>query len=127
MAPVNVTINGRQFRMACADGEEEHLIDLAADLDKRVENLRGQFGEVGDTRLTIMAALTVSDELVEARRRARALEEELLALREARMVASDRDRARESALAATLHRAAERVEDAARQLAQPAAEQVPLG
>ncbi len=51
MAHVNVTINGRQFRMACEDGEEDHLVQLASDFDKRVSELREKFGEVGDTRL----------------------------------------------------------------------------
>ena len=66
MAQVNVTINGRQFRMACEDGQEGHLIELARDLDMRISGLRGKFGEIGDTRLTVMAALTVADELAEA-------------------------------------------------------------
>ena len=63
MSQVNVTINGRQFRMACEDGQEDHVTDLARDLDARIEGLRAKFGEIGDTRLTVMAALTVADEL----------------------------------------------------------------
>ena len=80
MAQVNVTINGRQFRMACEDGQEGHLIELARDLDVRISGLRGKFGEIGDTRLTVMAALTVADELAEAGQRVKRLEEELAAL-----------------------------------------------
>ena len=60
MPQVNVTINGRQFRMACEDGEEPHLLRLAEDLDARITRLRGRFGEIGDTRLTVMAALTLA-------------------------------------------------------------------
>ena len=63
MAHVTVTINGRQYRMACEDGQESHLERLAADLDRHIEHLRGNFGEIGDNRLLVMAALTVSDEL----------------------------------------------------------------
>ena len=69
MAQVNATINGRQFRMACEDGQEEHLQKLAENLDERIVELRGKFGEIGDTRLTVMAALTVADELAEAEKR----------------------------------------------------------
>jgi len=127
MAPVNVTINGRQFRMACEDGEEDHLIQLATDFDKRVSELREKFGEVGDTRLTIMAALTVADELSEAGRRVKRLEEELLVLRSARSVSSDRDRAREAAIAAALSGAAERIEAVAKQLNQSLGDGVPIG
>jgi cell division protein ZapA (FtsZ GTPase activity inhibitor) len=64
MAHVSVTINGRQYRMACEDGQENHLIWLSGDLDRRIGQLRAQFGEIGDMRLTMMAALTVADELV---------------------------------------------------------------
>ena len=67
MSQVNVTINGRQFRMACEDGQEGHLQQLAKDLDERIVALRGQFGEIGDARLTVMAALMVADELAESR------------------------------------------------------------
>ena len=65
MAQVSVTINGRQFRMACEDGQEAHLMSLARELDGRIEGLRAKFGEIGDTRLTVMAALTIADELGE--------------------------------------------------------------
>ncbi len=66
MSQVSVTINGRQFRMACEDGQEEHLMKLARELDARIGGLRAKFGEIGDTRLTVMAAITVADELAEA-------------------------------------------------------------
>ena len=69
MAQVSVTINGRQFRMTCEDGQEEHLEKLARELDARIGGLRAKFGEIGDTRLTVMAAITVVDS---SPRRARA-------------------------------------------------------
>src|SRR5262245_62275770 len=65
MPQVSVTINGRQFRMACESGEEARLMRLAGDLDARIVALRGRFGEIGDTRLTVMAALALADELSE--------------------------------------------------------------
>src|SRR5258708_23589910 len=65
MGQVSVTINGRQYRMACDDGQEDHLTRLAEDLDQRIEQLRTDFGEIGDMRLTVMAALIVADELSE--------------------------------------------------------------
>ena len=40
MAQVSVTINGRQFRMACEDGQEDHLVKLARELDTRISGLR---------------------------------------------------------------------------------------
>jgi cell division protein ZapA len=118
MAQVNVTINGRQYRMACEDGQEEHLTRLAADVDARIEQLRGSFGEVGDARLTVMAALTLADELTEAGRRIRHLEEELAELREARVAASDRAQQTQVAIVAALNSASERLESLTRMLNQ---------
>ncbi len=90
MPQVNVTINGRQFRMACEDGEEEHLMQLAADLDTRIARLRTRFGEIGDTRLTVMAALTLADELSETKEKLQRVEPELATLQDASAVSADR-------------------------------------
>ena len=77
MSHINVTINGRQYRMACEEGQEVRLLKLAENFESRIGDLRVKFGEIGDARLTVMAALTVSDELLEVSQRNRALEEEL--------------------------------------------------
>jgi cell division protein ZapA len=118
MSSVNVTINGRQFRMACADGEEDHLRRLAQGLDERIGALRGQFGEIGDARLTVMAALMVADELAETAKKVRRLEEELAALQDARVAVADRAQAAQAALIAAFTSAAERIEGMARKLNQ---------
>jgi len=60
MSQVIATIAGRQFRLACEDGQEDHLQALAKDIDQRIIDLRRKFGEIGDTRLTVMAALMVA-------------------------------------------------------------------
>ncbi len=116
MSQVSVTINGRQFRMACEDGQEDHLVELARDLDGRITGLRRKFGEIGDTRLTVMAALTVADELAEAGHRVARLDRELAALQEAGVSASDRSKASQAAIAAALSSAAERIEDITKKL-----------
>ena len=116
MAQVSVSINGRQYRMACDDGQEEHLARLAEELDQRILQLRSDFGEIGDMRLTVMAALLVADELSEQGLRMRRLEDEIAALQDARMVASDRAKATESAIATAFTSAAERIERLARAL-----------
>jgi cell division protein ZapA len=118
MSQVNVTINGRQFRMACEDGQEGHVADLARDLDARIENLRAKFGEIGDTRLTVMAALTVADDLAEMGMRLKRLEQELAALQDARVAAADRNKTAQAAVAAALAAAAERIENVTRRLNQ---------
>lgn len=118
MAQVTATIAGRQFRLACEDGQEEHLEFLARDIDQRIIDLRRKFGEIGDTRLTVMAALTVADELDDMRRRVRRLEEEIAALQDARVVASDRARAASEAVVNAFNSAAERIEGITRKLNQ---------
>jgi len=119
MSQVTVTINGRQFRMQCEAGQEAHLRRLASDLDQRMAKLRGEFGEIGDTRLTVMAALTLSDELAEMVDKVRQLEQELAALQDARLASSDHAKVTQAAVAAALEAAAERIEGIARRLNQP--------
>jgi cell division protein ZapA len=111
MSQVSVTINGRQFRMACEDGQEGHLMNLSRELDNRIDKLRAKFGEIGDTRLTVMAAITVADELSEAGQRIKRLEEELAALQNDQVTLSDRNKAAQAAIATALSKAAERVEN----------------
>jgi len=118
MSQVSVTINGRQFRMACEDGQEDHLVELARGLDTRINGLRAKFGEIGDTRLTVMAAITVADELAEAALRIKRLEDELTALQAARVAASDRGNAEQASVAAALSAAAERIESITKKLNQ---------
>jgi cell division protein ZapA len=127
MAHVSVTINGRQYRMACEDGQENHLIWLSGDLDRRIGQLRAQFGEIGDMRLTMMAALTVGDELVEAGKRLRRLEEDMAALQDARAVATERAQATQAAVAAALNSAAERIERVIKGLNRGLGENIAIG
>ncbi|MCB1412028.1 MAG: cell division protein ZapA [Xanthobacteraceae bacterium] len=110
MSHISVTINGRQYRMACEEGEEARLLKLAEEFEERIVGLRGKFGEIGDARLTVMAALTVADELLDANERIGALEEEIEALRKVRVSAAERSRVTQFAVANALNAAAERIE-----------------
>jgi cell division protein ZapA len=65
VAQVGVAINGRTYQIACDDGQEEHLKQLAAYVDKRVAELIAAVGQVGDMRLLVMTALILADELSE--------------------------------------------------------------
>ncbi|MFZ2108294.1 MAG: cell division protein ZapA [Roseiarcus sp.] len=66
MSQVSVTIDGRKYR-ACNEGEEARLESLADMIDEKIGEMRTAFGEIGDQRLVIMAALTIADNLAEAR------------------------------------------------------------
>lgn len=110
MSHINVTINGRQYRMACEEGQEVRLLKLAETLETRVTELRGKFGEIGDARLTVMAALTVCDELLDTTTRLHAMEQELETARNMRAAAVDRARLTQTAVANALNSAADRIE-----------------
>lgn len=128
MPQVSVTINGRQFRMACENGEEARVTNLAADLDARIATLRTRFGEIGDTRLTVMAALAVADELSEVKEKLARLEPELATLQGASVVSADRAQATQAAVVAALNAAAERIEGITRRLNQTVTDGgVPMG
>jgi cell division protein ZapA len=128
MPQVNVTINGRQFRMACENGQEARVTHLAEELDGRIATLRARFGEIGDTRLTVMAALAIADELSEVQEKLRRLEPELATLQDASVVSADRTQATQAAVVAALNAAAERIENLTRQLNQTVVDAgVPMG
>jgi len=84
MAQVTVQIDGKAYRMACEEGQESHLEDLAAGFDRYVGHLKAQFGEIGDLRITVMAGIMVMDELNDVTRRLEKLEKETEQLRSGR-------------------------------------------
>ncbi len=116
MAQVNVEIAGRIYRMACNDGEEDHLKMLAARFDGKIHTLRGTFGEIGDSRITVMAALTIADQLSEAERRVGELEAEIERLRSAQAGIDARTTALAETVAASLCEVAARVDKVAHAL-----------
>lgn len=67
MGQATITLNGRTYRLRCGDGEEPRLLALAAHVRDKIERLASEFGQVGDDRLMVMAALLVTDELFDAR------------------------------------------------------------
>ncbi|WP_029076658.1 cell division protein ZapA [Kaistia adipata] len=116
MSQVSVTINGKTYRMACDDGQESHLEGLADRLNEIIEQLRQSFGEIGDQRLTVMAALTMGDELAESRRQARRLEAELAAMNETKTAVIKRFEDSEAGMARAIEQAAIRLESLAEKL-----------
>jgi cell division protein ZapA len=101
MAQVTVTIDGKAYRMACEEGQEDHLSDLAAKFDQYVGHLKAQFGEIGDLRLTVMAGIMVMDELSEVDRRLKSLEAEVDKLKNGREATlSDQARTEEAVASA---------------------------
>jgi cell division protein ZapA len=123
MPMIQVTIAGRSYRMACGEGEEAHLEGVAAAFEAKIAELRGSFGEIGDMRLHVMAALTIADELSEAKRRLEDLEIEAASLRALAAAGEERRETMHARTAEGIARAAERIERLARSLsAAPSAE-----
>ena len=109
MAQINVTINGRSFRMACDDGEEEHLLGLAKRFDTWIGELREAFGEIGDQRLTVMAGIMATDQLAEIERKVARMEKELAGLRDNQRAALDGYSRRETETTEAIAAAAEKI------------------
>ncbi|SEP59332.1 cell division protein ZapA [Faunimonas pinastri] len=118
MAQVNVSINGRAFRLACDDGQEEHVASLGARFDQAITELRGALGEIGDQRLMVMAGILMTDRLREAEARLRGAEDEIEAMRERRREVQGRYEALEEGFVSTLENTAERIETLADRLHQ---------
>jgi cell division protein ZapA len=81
MAQAVVNIAGRTYRMNCEEGEQGHIEDLALLLEARIADLRGAFGEIGDQRIVVMAALTVADEFYAVQKQLAETQAELEATR----------------------------------------------
>ncbi len=116
MAQVTVTIAGHVYRVACGEGEEAHLQGLARQIDERLESLKRNFGEIGDQRLTIMAAITIADELAEANRRIAQLEVEIVNLKSDKTTLESEQDEWADRLADSIGETATRIERAAQNL-----------
>ncbi|MFS8044497.1 cell division protein ZapA [Rhizobium sp. BR 314] len=124
MAQVTVTIDGKAYRMACEEGQEDHLTDLATRFDRYVLHLKSQFGEIGDLRLTVMAGIMITDEVSELTRRVSALETELEGLRSNRDTTMAANARAEETLASVIDEVTTRIQGITEKLiARPNAEQ----
>ncbi len=123
MAQVTVTIDGKAYRMACEEGQEDHLTDLATRFDRYVSHLKEQFGEIGDLRVTVMAGIMIMDEVADLTRKVSGLEAELDALRGNRDTALAASAKTEEALAGVLDEVASSIRGITEKLvAKPGAE-----
>jgi cell division protein ZapA len=77
MAQINVEVNGRPYAVGCEDGQEAHLMELAKLFDHQVRQVSQDMGQLGDTRLFLMGALLLADELSDARSRLAAMQTEI--------------------------------------------------
>ena len=116
MAQVNLTVNGRIYKMACEDGEEDHVTELGHRFDEAINELRAVLGEIGDQRLMVMAGILMTDRLGDAEQKLRRAEQDVQVLKDARADTAMRIEGLEQNFAESLSRAALRIERIAERL-----------
>ncbi|EJF91769.1 hypothetical protein MEG_01733 [Bartonella tamiae Th307] len=116
MATISVTIDGKTYRMACDEGQEDHLTGLANQLDQYILHLKSSFGEIGDHRLSVMAGIMVMDELAETQRQLEQLKKDNEDLRQNTLQLSQASKHYETNVAKTLDKAAAHIETLVNQL-----------
>lgn len=67
MGQVSATVNGRTYRLSCEDGQEARLREIAEYISEKMRAVTAEFGQVGEDRVLLMAAIMISDELFDLR------------------------------------------------------------
>ncbi len=110
MAQVSITVNGRVYRMACEDGEEDHVLDLGTRFNGAIDELRGALGEIGDQRLMVMAGILMTDRLDDSERRLKRAEQEIRDLKAGRVDSASRFDSLDENFVVNLEAVTERIE-----------------
>tara|TARA_Y100000590_G_scaffold367736_1_gene427967 strand:+ start:135 stop:581 length:447 start_codon:yes stop_codon:yes gene_type:complete len=69
MANVNIRFNGKEFLLSCDDGQEEHLQELAENLNKKFDNLKNELGNIGENKLLLITSIKIMDEYFETKKK----------------------------------------------------------
>jgi len=69
MANVNIKFNGKEFLLSCEDGQEEHLEELATNLNTKFNNLKTSLGNIGENKLLLITSIKVMDEYFETKKK----------------------------------------------------------
>ena len=110
MAQVNLSVNGRVYRMACEDGEEEHVLELGQRFNGAINELRSAMGEIGDQRLMVMAGILMTDRLGDSELRLKKAEQDIRDLKDSRTDSAMRIERLEENFARSMEAAAARIE-----------------
>ncbi len=118
MTTVSVKIGGREYHLACDDGQEEQLRLLADDVDDRVRDLSFRMGgNVGEVMGFLLASVTMADELIENKKEIERLSMEIRYLSSVLQGDIPEEIARtQDALAGTLEEISERIENIAQRM-----------
>ncbi|MDX2265113.1 MAG: cell division protein ZapA [Hyphomicrobiales bacterium] len=102
MAHVTINVSGRNYKMACRDGEEKRVLELAAQIDGVVSEIKGGLKLVQEDRLFLMAALMMADQLHETREELTRVSRQLLELRSAAVETAREPRRQQEQLSAVV-------------------------
>jgi cell division protein ZapA len=108
VAQLTIKINGYAYTVGCDDGQERHLLQMAADVETRIDSIKALGGQSGESRLLVLAALLMADELHDQRVTLNNLTSELSRIPQAEAESKRR-----------LARLADRAEEIAQSLEQP--------
>lgn len=108
MSTLNIMINGRDYQVACDDGQEQHVKMLASTVDERVRELSQRMGQTGDNTLLVLASLMMADELHDIGKEVSELQKQITQTTES--LESGRMVQMEKAIAGTIHDIATRIE-----------------
>ncbi|MGC6512822.1 MAG: cell division protein ZapA [Parvibaculales bacterium] len=111
MGELNISINNRPFLISCADGEEPHVSRLAEELAARISSIKKNVGEVGDSRLLVLAGLTMCDEIKSLSDRLAALQRQIDTNTLSAADAGNQVRDIEASIAATLTEATQKLQN----------------
>lgn len=109
MGQVTVRVGGYSHPVSCEDGQEAHLVSLAAEVDKRVNSIKAMGGQFGESRLLLLGSLLLADEVHDLK----------VALAQARAGQVAAAPAPDPRVAERLARIAERIEGIAQSLDNP--------
>ena len=77
MANVSIKFNGKDFLLACEDGQEEHLEELLIQINKKFNVLKNELGNLGENKLLLITAVKVMDEYFETKKKVEQKKDEL--------------------------------------------------
>jgi cell division protein ZapA len=119
VAQVAVKINGYTYNVGCEDGQEQHLLAMAEQVERRIDSIKALGGNSGEARLLMLASLLMADEIHDLRIELEKLNAALArAKREAQARAAG-EGATDAELTRTLNRLAGRAEQIAAELERP--------
>lgn len=67
MAQVTIKLNGYSYTVGCEDGQEQHLLAMADQVESRIDSIKKLGGNYGEARLLVLTALLLADEIHDLR------------------------------------------------------------